>query len=164
MHDCGYRVTGLEHVKLHNLPHDSFGSDMVRIPSDREPTHPGKMLLQEFLIPLNMTQRALATAIQVPFQRVNELDRGRCCDSPGFSVRPLTSGSICNCAATSTTPAAPRLSRSVAFNTLKSIVPCSAPKALGVLLDRCAKYSGQFDAFRRPSMSIHYRRRAAEEC
>lgn len=50
---------------------------MVRIPSDREPTHPGEMLLQEFLLPLGMTQRDLAIAIQVPFQRVNEVGRGR---------------------------------------------------------------------------------------
>ena len=30
---------------------------MVRVPTDREPTHPGEMLLQEFLLPLSMTQR-----------------------------------------------------------------------------------------------------------
>ena len=28
---------------------------MVRIPSDREPTHPGDVLLNDFLIPLGMT-------------------------------------------------------------------------------------------------------------
>ena len=32
---------------------------MVRIPSDREPTHPGEMLLQEFLLPLDMDAAAL---------------------------------------------------------------------------------------------------------
>ena len=46
---------------------------MVRVPTDREPTHPGEMLLQEFLLPLGLTQRELATAIRVPFQRVNEV-------------------------------------------------------------------------------------------
>ena len=50
---------------------------MVRIPTDRVPTHPGEMLLEEFLNPLNLTQRELATAIHVPFQRVNELVNGR---------------------------------------------------------------------------------------
>ena len=49
---------------------------MVRIPTDREPTHPGDMLLTEFLVPLGMTQRELADAIQVPYQRVNEVVRG----------------------------------------------------------------------------------------
>ena len=50
---------------------------MVRVPTDREPTHPGVMLLQEFLLPLGTTQRDLATAIHVPFQRVNEVVRGK---------------------------------------------------------------------------------------
>ena len=50
---------------------------MVRIPSDREPTHPGDVLLNDFLIPLGMTQHDLALAIHVPYQRVNEIVRGR---------------------------------------------------------------------------------------
>ena len=60
---------------------------MVRIPSDREPTHPGEMLLQEFLLPLGMTQSQLATAIQVPFQRVNEVVRGRRGVTPSTALR-----------------------------------------------------------------------------
>jgi addiction module HigA family antidote len=50
---------------------------MVRIPSDRSPTHPGEMLLEEFLKPLGLTQRDLADAIHVPYQRVNEIINGR---------------------------------------------------------------------------------------
>ena len=50
---------------------------MIRIPTDREPTHPGGMLLNEFLLPMKMTQHELATAIHVPYQRVNEVVRGR---------------------------------------------------------------------------------------
>jgi addiction module HigA family antidote len=50
---------------------------MVRIPSDRSPTHPGEMLLEEFLKPLGLTQRDLADAIHVPYQRVNEIVNGR---------------------------------------------------------------------------------------
>ena len=46
---------------------------MVRVPTHREPTHPGEMLLEEFLIPMAVTQRDLADAIRVPYQRVNEL-------------------------------------------------------------------------------------------
>ena len=60
---------------------------MVRIPSDREPTHPGEMLLQEFLLPLGMTQSELAAAIQVPFQRVNEVVRGRRGVTPSTALR-----------------------------------------------------------------------------
>ena len=60
---------------------------MVRIPTDREPTHPGEMLRQEFLTPLGMTQRDLSTAINVPFQRVNEVVRGRRGVAPSTALR-----------------------------------------------------------------------------
>ena len=42
---------------------------MVRIPTHGAPTHPGEMLLEEFLIPMGLTQRELATGIRVPCQR-----------------------------------------------------------------------------------------------
>ena len=60
---------------------------MVRIPTDREPTHPGKMLLEEFLIPMGLTQRQLADAIRVPYQRVNELVNGRRGVTPSTALR-----------------------------------------------------------------------------
>jgi addiction module HigA family antidote len=47
------------------------------IPSRRNPTHPGEMLVEEFLKPMSLTQRELATAIHVPYQRVNEIVNGR---------------------------------------------------------------------------------------
>ncbi len=46
---------------------------MVRVPTHRAPTHPGEMLLEEFLEALGVTQRELADAIAVPCQRVNEV-------------------------------------------------------------------------------------------
>ena len=60
---------------------------MVRIPTDRVPTHPGEMLLQEFLIPGGLTQRELANAIRVPYQRVNELINGRRGITPSTALR-----------------------------------------------------------------------------
>ena len=60
---------------------------MVRIPTDREPTHPGEMLLHEFLLPMELTQQALAGAIQVPYQRVNEVVRGRRGVTPSTALR-----------------------------------------------------------------------------
>ncbi|MFT5089877.1 MAG: addiction module HigA family antidote [Candidatus Latescibacterota bacterium] len=60
---------------------------MVRIPTDRIPTHPGEMLLEEFLIPAQLTQRELATAIRVPYQRVNELVNGRRGITPSTALR-----------------------------------------------------------------------------
>lgn len=59
----------------------------MRIPTHREPTHPGEMLLQEFLISLGMTQRNLAAAIHVPFQRVNEVVRGKRGVTPSTALR-----------------------------------------------------------------------------
>ena len=50
---------------------------MIRIPTQRAPTHPGEMLLEEFLNPMGITQRELAEAIHVPYQRINEIVNGK---------------------------------------------------------------------------------------
>lgn len=60
---------------------------MVRIPSDRTPTHPGVMLREEFLIPLEITQRELADAILVPYQRVNEIINEKRGVTPNTALR-----------------------------------------------------------------------------
>jgi antitoxin HigA-1 len=60
---------------------------MVRVPTNRQPTHPGEMLLEEFLNPMSMTQRELADAIHVPYQRVNEIVNGRRGITPGTALR-----------------------------------------------------------------------------
>jgi addiction module HigA family antidote len=46
-------------------------------PAHRVPTHPGEVLLEEFLVPLGQTQVALAEHLGVPTQRINELVRGK---------------------------------------------------------------------------------------
>lgn len=53
----------------------------------RPPTHPGLMLLEEFLKPLEMTQVELAQAINVPIQRVNEIINQRRGVSPETALR-----------------------------------------------------------------------------
>lgn len=60
---------------------------MVRVPTQREPTHPGEMLREEFLIPMNLTQRELADAIRVPYQRINELINGKRGITPSTALR-----------------------------------------------------------------------------
>ena len=60
---------------------------MVRIPTHREPTHPGEMLLEEFLGPMGLTQRELADAIHVPYQRVNDIVNGRRGITPSTALR-----------------------------------------------------------------------------
>jgi len=47
------------------------------IPDKRIPTHPGEILIEEFLKPLGVTQVAFAEHIGVPLQRVNEIARGK---------------------------------------------------------------------------------------
>ena len=47
------------------------------IPSNRTATHPGIILLKEFLEPLELTQKTLAEHVGVPVQRVNEIIRGK---------------------------------------------------------------------------------------
>jgi addiction module HigA family antidote len=60
---------------------------MVRIPTHRQPTHPGEMLLEEFLNPMGLTQRELAQAIQVPYQRVNEIINQKRGITPSTALR-----------------------------------------------------------------------------
>jgi addiction module HigA family antidote len=47
------------------------------LPRHRIATHPGQILLQEFLEPLHLTQAELARALAIPLNRVNELVRGK---------------------------------------------------------------------------------------
>lgn len=60
---------------------------MIRIPTKREPTHPGEMLVEEFLNPMQITQRELANAIHVPYQRVNELVNQKRGVTPSTALR-----------------------------------------------------------------------------
>jgi addiction module HigA family antidote len=60
---------------------------MIRVPTHRTPTHPGEMLLEEFLIPMGLTQQDLATAIRVPYQRINEIINGRRGMTPSTALR-----------------------------------------------------------------------------
>jgi addiction module HigA family antidote len=60
---------------------------MIRIPTNRTPTHPGEMLLEEFLTPMSLTQRELANAIHVPYQRINDLVNGRRGVTPSSALR-----------------------------------------------------------------------------
>lgn len=59
----------------------------LRIPTHRAPTHPGEMLLEEFLKPMNLTQRELAEAIHVPYQRINEVINEKRGVTPSTALR-----------------------------------------------------------------------------
>ncbi len=47
------------------------------LPEFRTATHPGQILLAEFLDPMRLSQTDLARALRVPLNRVNELVRGK---------------------------------------------------------------------------------------
>ena len=47
------------------------------LPKNRPPTHPGEMLLEEFLTPMGMSQVTLAQKMGVPVQRINTLINGK---------------------------------------------------------------------------------------
>ncbi len=59
----------------------------MRIPTNRQPTHPGEMLREEFLIPMNLTQKQLADSIRVPYQRINEIVAGKRGVTPSTALR-----------------------------------------------------------------------------
>lgn len=47
------------------------------LPTHRPPTHPGDMLLKEFLQPLGVSQVEAANRMGIPFQRLNAIVKGR---------------------------------------------------------------------------------------
>ncbi len=59
----------------------------MRLPKDRSPTHPGEILLEEFLEPYGLTQKELAERIGVSYPRVNELVHGKRGVTPDTALR-----------------------------------------------------------------------------
>lgn len=47
------------------------------IPRNRPPTHPGEILLHDFLEPMDLKQVALADKLNIPIQRINTLVNGK---------------------------------------------------------------------------------------
>lgn len=47
------------------------------IPENRISTHPGNILLKEYLEPLNISQNDLVRHLNVPVKRINEIVKGR---------------------------------------------------------------------------------------
>src|ERR1035437_1035145 len=53
----------------------------------RVSTHPGEMLREEFLVPLGISQNALALKIRVPATRIGEIVHGKRSISPDTALR-----------------------------------------------------------------------------
>jgi len=58
-----------------------------RLPTHRPPTHPGEMLLEEFLKPLGITQSAFAVQLGVSFPRLNEVINAKRSVTPDTALR-----------------------------------------------------------------------------
>lgn len=52
-------------------------SKLIPRPARHAPVSPGEMLREEFMVPLNLTQRALAERLQVPVGRINQILQGK---------------------------------------------------------------------------------------
>lgn len=57
------------------------------MPTHRPPTHPGEMLLEEFMKPMGLSQVTLALDLGVPLQRLNTLIRGKRGVTPDTAIR-----------------------------------------------------------------------------
>jgi antitoxin HigA-1 len=51
--------------------------ETAMLPTHRPPTHPGEMLLKEFLEPLEVSQAEAAKRMRIPFQRLHAIVKGR---------------------------------------------------------------------------------------
>ncbi len=60
---------------------------MRKLPTRRPPTHPGEMLLEEFLKPMNISQTDFARRIGVSYPRLNELIHGKRSVTPDTALR-----------------------------------------------------------------------------
>lgn len=58
-----------------------------RLPTELPPTHPGEMLLEEFLKPLGISQSAFAVRLGVSFPRLNEIIHARRSVTPDSALR-----------------------------------------------------------------------------
>lgn len=58
-----------------------------RLPTHQPPTHPGEMLLEEFLKPLGISQSAFAVRIGVSFPRLNEVINAKRSVTPDTALR-----------------------------------------------------------------------------
>ena len=58
-----------------------------RLPTHLPPTHPGEMLREEFLVPMGITQSALAVRLGVSFPRLNEVINGKRAVTPDTALR-----------------------------------------------------------------------------
>lgn len=59
----------------------------TKLPTDRPPTHPGEMLLEEFLTPHGLSQSEAARRLGISFPRLHEILKGKRGVTPDTALR-----------------------------------------------------------------------------
>lgn len=91
--NTGFALPGLTMVRsrlrLSITTNDAIRNEttLMRIPTHGPPTHPGEMLIEEFLKPLGMTQTELAERLGVSYPRINEIIHGKRSITPDTALR-----------------------------------------------------------------------------
>ena len=60
---------------------------MRRLPKNRRPTPPGEVFLEDFLLPLGITQREAAVRLRISYPRMNEIVNGKRAVTPDTALR-----------------------------------------------------------------------------
>jgi addiction module HigA family antidote len=60
---------------------------MIRVPTNKPPIHPGEMLFEEFLSPMQIDEQQLAESIHVPPERIKEIITERKSINPSIALR-----------------------------------------------------------------------------
>jgi antitoxin HigA-1 len=59
----------------------------MRLPTHRRPTHAGEIFLEDFLVPLGLTQKEAAERLRISYPRMNEIIRGKRAVTPDTALR-----------------------------------------------------------------------------
>lgn len=59
---------------------------MIRVSTHRSPTHPGEMLVEEFLTPMGLSQNELADSIHVSSEQLNQIVTKRQSITPSIAL------------------------------------------------------------------------------
>lgn len=60
---------------------------MRRLPKNRRPTHPGQVFLEDFLVPLGISQKEAAERLRISYPRMNEIVNGKRTVTPETALR-----------------------------------------------------------------------------
>jgi antitoxin HigA-1 len=60
---------------------------MTRLPKNRAPTHPGEILLHDFVEPYGVTQTEVAQRLGISYPRLNEIIKGKRGITPDTALR-----------------------------------------------------------------------------